>query len=135
MMITAEALAALPIRRYEGEVVLVETAADLARAAAELMRPGGVVGFDTETRPAFRVGESYLPSLFQAATERTASLFPVQRLDCAPVLTALLASNKVVKAGVSVADDLKKLKQVFPFEEDWVVDVGQVAKKNGIKQT
>src|SRR5260221_13376824 len=68
--ISKEAMNELPIRRYEGEVRIVETAADLERAGAELLAPGvqrAVTGFDTETRPAFAVGESYLPSLAQVA--------------------------------------------------------------------
>ncbi len=132
--ITKEDLAALPIRRYEGEVVVVDSAARLHEASAELMAEE-VVGFDTETRPAFRPGERYLPSLFQAATARRVWLFQVQRVDCAPVLAPLLASSRVIKAGVSVADDLKKLKQVFAFEEASVVDLGTAARRHGIKQS
>jgi len=94
-----------------------------------------VVGFDTETRPAFRPGESYLPSLFQAATARRVYLFPVQRVDCAAVLAPLLESSKVLKVGVSVADDLKKLKLVFPFAEASVIDLGTLARRQGIKQS
>src|SRR5258706_15496156 len=115
-------LAALPIRRYEGEIVVVAHGADLERAAADLAGES-LVGFDTETRPAFRPGESYLPSVFQAATARAVYLFPVQRLDCSRILGELLLRTNVVKAGVSVADDLKKLKLLFQFQESSVVDL------------
>jgi ribonuclease D len=136
-MITAQEMASLPIRRYEGEIVLVGSADDLERARADLLDAGGdaVVGFDTETRPAFRPGESYLPSLFQAATERAVYIFPVQRFDAAPLLRELLEKEKIVKAGVSVADDLKKLKLLFPFEQTGVIDLGTVAKRHGMKQS
>src|SRR6202165_5430139 len=50
----------LPIRRYEGEVCLIESAEDLERAMADI-RQERVGGSDTETRPAFRKGESHLP--------------------------------------------------------------------------
>src|SRR5256885_11059663 len=121
--ISRGALAALETGRYAGEVVLAESPEALAAAAAELAAEE-VVGFDTETRPAFRPGESYLPSLFQAATARRVYLFPVQRVDCSAVLAPLLASSSVLKVGVSVADDLKKLKLVFPFDEAAVLDLG-----------
>jgi ribonuclease D len=94
-----------------------------------------VVGFDTETRPAFRPGESYLPAIFQAATARAVYVFPLQRLDCSGVLGQLLMHGGIVKAGVSVADDLKKLKLLFPFEQAGVVDLGTVAKRHGMKQS
>ncbi|MBV8032018.1 MAG: 3'-5' exonuclease domain-containing protein 2 [Betaproteobacteria bacterium] len=114
--------------------MLVEDAAALERAAAEL-REETLVGFDTETRPAFRPGERYLPSLFQAAAKSTVFIFPVQRFDCSALLRRLLSSPGTVKAGISVADDLKTLKELFPFDEASVVDVGRVAKKAGAKQS
>jgi ribonuclease D len=132
--ISREEVANLPIRRYEGEVVVVEDARALERAAAEI-HAERVVGFDTETRPTFRVGESYPPALMQVATARLVYLFPLQRLDCAAVLAPLLAAPRIVKAGVSTADDLLKLKQMFPFDEAGVLDLGRVAARHGLKQT
>jgi ribonuclease D len=136
--ISKEAMAALPIRRYEGEVHLVETAHDLERAGADLLEPGAhgaVVGFDTETRPAFVSGVSYPPCLAQAASARAVYLFPLQRLECGPLLARLLGAERIVKAGVSLADDLRQLRALFPFEEKRIVDLGQVAKRHGMRQT
>lgn len=132
--ISKEEVANLPIRRYEGEIVVVEDARALERAAAEIDAER-VVGFDTETRPTFRVGESYPPALMQVATARLVYLFPLQRLDCAAVLAPLLAAPRIVKAGVSTADDLLKLKQLFSFDEAGVLDLGHVAARHGLKQT
>lgn len=132
--ISRDDLASLPIRRYEGEVRLVTTPEDLARAREDILRER-VVGFDTETRPAFRVGESYAPCLFQAATARTVYLFRFERLEVFPLLAELLAEPLVVKAGVSTADDLRALKLVFSFEERNVVDLGIVARQRGFAQT
>src|SRR2546421_11574868 len=65
--ITPEAVNQLPIRRYAGEVVLVGTPEQAERAAADFATER-VVGFDTETRPAFRVGQRYPTALAQVAT-------------------------------------------------------------------
>jgi ribonuclease D len=132
--ISREALAALPIRRYDGDVVLVETPEDFARAR-EALASERAVGWDTETRPAFRVGESYLPSLVQVATSRTVYLFQLSRMDFAPLVGGLFAEAAIVKPGISVADDLAKLKRLFPFEERSVLDLGAVARRRGLKQT
>ena len=67
--ISREAMLGRPVRRYEGEVRLVAAPAEVERALADILQEG-VVGFDTETRPAFRKGESYLPCLAQVATAR-----------------------------------------------------------------
>jgi ribonuclease D len=132
--VTREEVNALPVGRYEGEIVMVETHRDFDRAWADLAAEAWV-GWDTETRPAFRAGESYLPSLVQAATARAVYLFPLSRMDFSRVVGGLFAEPTIVKAGISVADDLRKLKEVFPFEEASVLDLGGVAKRHGMRQT
>jgi len=132
--ISRDEVVALPIQRYEGETVVVASPAELERAREDFAQEQ-LVGIDTETRPAFRKGESYPPSLVQVATAKAVYLFQIQQMDCSSVLEALLNSESVVKAGVSLAYDLRQLKQVFPFEERAVVDVGWAAKRRGVEQT
>ncbi|HXV10501.1 MAG TPA: 3'-5' exonuclease [Burkholderiales bacterium] len=132
--IAREDLANLPIRRYEGEVSLVETLEDLKKARADF-REERVVGLDTETRPSFRKGESHLPCLVQAATARAVYLFQLRRLDVFPALVELLASPATVKAGVGLAHDLRQLKLVFPFTVENALDLGVVARRRSIGQT
>jgi len=124
----------LPVRRYEGEIVVVATARDLDRAWEDLASER-IVGWDTETRPAFRVGESYLPSLVQAATARAVYLFQLPAMDFSAVVGGLFAEAGIVKVGISVKDDLAKLAQVFPLEPAGVLDAGSVARRHGLKQT
>lgn len=132
--ISKEELASLPIRRWEGEVRLVEDARALERAAQEI-HDEAVVGFDTETRPAFRPGERYPPALAQVATARAVYLFPLLRLDCSGVLARVLAEPRITVSGVALADDLRNLRDQFPFEPQSVTDLGLVAKRHGLKQT
>ncbi len=132
--ISGEAVADLPIRRYEGEVCLIGTSDELERAMTDIRRER-VVGIDTETRPAFRKGERHLPALVQVATARAVYLFPLRRLDFSGALGELLAAPGIVKVGVSLAHDLRQLKLLFPLAEDSVVDAGAVARRCGIRQT
>ena len=132
--ITRDAVNELPIRRYEGEVCMVDGPEALARALADL-RGEAVAGFDTETRPAFRKGESHLPSLAQLATARAVYLFQLRAHDFSAALAEILSSPAIVKAGVSVADDLRQLKKLFAFEERAIVDVGTLARRRGQQQT
>jgi ribonuclease D len=132
--ISREALAALPIRRYEGKVRLVETAQDLDQARSDIRRER-IIGLDTETRPAFRKGESHLPCLVQAATEHAVYLFQLRRADVLPLIAELMAGANVIKAGVGLAHDLRQLKQVVPFEERNAIDLGHIARRCGLDQT
>jgi ribonuclease D len=132
--ISREELADLPIRRYEGEVRLLESAQALAHEA-EAIRRESVLGFDTETRPAFRKGESYPPALVQLAGESVVWIFALQRVDCSAPLKAIFEDSLLTKAGIGVADDLRQMKKVFAFEDANVVDVGALARRQGVEQT
>jgi ribonuclease D len=132
--ISREDMANLPIRRFEGDVRMVVTEEDLAAALADF-RSETVVGLDTETRPAFLKGESHLPCLVQAATERSVYLFQLRRVSAFPLLTELLEDSGIVKAGVALAHDLRTLAHVFPFEARNVVELGRIARHAGLDQT
>ena len=132
--ISPEEINALPIRRYEGEVRLVATRDEMARAAADFARER-VVGFDTETRPSFRVGESHPPALAQAATARAVYLFALQQIDFAGLLGNLLSSKTTTKAGVGLGDDLRQLRKTFAFEAAAIVDLGAVARRHRLEKS
>jgi len=132
--ISREEIGELPIGRYEGPVCLVAAPPDLRRAMEDI-RQESVIGFDTETRPAFRPGESYLPSIVQFATASAVYLLQVQQHDYSAAMREIFSSAQIIKAGVSVSDDLRNLKKLVEFEESAVVDLGKVAKRHGLKQT
>jgi ribonuclease D len=132
--ISREEINALPIRRWEGEVRVVASAHEAARALAEI-REETVTGFDTETRPAFRPGESYPPSLAQLPTARAVYLFQVRHREVAAAVAEVLAAEPIVKAGVGLADDLKALKKVIGFTEKSTLDLGAAAVRHGLKQS
>lgn len=131
--ISKEDLMQLPMRRYEGPVRLVKTPEEL-QEAREALHAEKVVGLDTETRPSFRKGESYLPSLAQVATSDAVYLFPLKRLDCSEVLIELLQNRHVAKAGIGLRDDFSKLRLRFAFEEKRIIELSEAAKKQGMGQ-
>src|SRR5699024_412898 len=116
--------------RYGGSIRLVATRADLEHAVPEILQED-VIGFDTETRPAFRPGESYLPSLVQFATAGAVYLVQMRHEELFDATREVLSSPKVIKAGVSVTDDLRGLKKLFAFDESSMMDLGKVAKRHG----
>ena len=132
--ISREQMAELPIRRYEGEICLVTTPGDLQRAQADI-RQESVIGFDTETKPSFRKGESHPPCLVQVATARTVYLFQLRRREVLPVIAEFLADPRPAKVGVAMADDLRPLKLLIPFNENNMLDLGVVARHRGFGQT
>ena len=132
--ISREAMVALPIGRYAGRTRVVATREDLEEARADL-REERVVGLDTETRPAFKKGESHLPCLVQVAGARAVYLFQLRRAESFPLLAGLLGDARIVKAGISLADDMKSLARVFPFGAENLLDLGELARRNRFAQT
>jgi ribonuclease D len=132
--ISAEDIALLPESHYEGPICWVSTDEDLSRARDDLLSES-VIGFDTETRPAFKKGEFYLPCLAQLASAKAVYLFSLRRPEFFPLLKQILESEHCAIAGIALADDFRTLNQVFPFADTQVLDLGLVARRNGFKQT
>jgi len=129
---TKEEINACPIRRWEGVVRVVRTNEEL-RQAIQALATETILGFDTETRPAYHKGESYLPSLLQLAGEKEVYLFQLRHLGLPAPLREILADPKVVKAGVALAYDLQELHKLSRFKPAGFVDLGTLAKKAEIK--
>src|SRR5438477_2330732 len=129
--ISREEMADLPISRYEGDVYLVRTTEDFERALEDFRREP-FVGFDTETRPSFKTTDRHLPCLIQAATARAVYLFRLQQESDFHVPSELLRRPETLKAGIGLADDIRALKLLHPFEERSMLDLGGVARQCGL---
>ena len=122
----------LPMKAYEGPIHLFNTEVEAEEAAAKLLEET-LLGFDTETRPAFRKGESYDPSLLQLATGNEVYLFQIQQCGLTPNLIKVLSSPDIVKAGVAIDRDISELQAMEPFEADGFIELAMPAKKAEIK--
>lgn len=131
-VITKHEINALPLRTYTGPIRLVDTDEKMA-AAARSLHGEKVLGFDTETRPAFKKGESYKPSLVQLAGSKEVFIFQLRNLTSYEPLAAILADKHILKAGVAVDDDIRKLKDVFFHGAAGFVELAGMASKAGIK--
>lgn len=132
--ITKDEINDLPLVRYEGDIRLVRSPADVAPAIREI-RKEQVIGFDTETRPVFKKGQAFPTALVQMATSDAVWLFQLNRLDGIEPLVGILADDNFLKVGVALRDDFVKLKELAPFEERGVVDIADMTQKLGIVNT
>lgn len=132
--ITKEEINQKPLEEYSGPLWLVRRQEEIADAVAEIGKET-LLGFDTETRPAFRKGESYLPSLLQLGGEGKVWIFQIQLLDDLAPIFEVLANPKVTKAGVAVSRDVDELRQLYPFKPAGFQDLGHMAAKRGFQNT
>ncbi|WP_081986497.1 MULTISPECIES: 3'-5' exonuclease [Chitinibacter] len=117
------------------QIVVPQTAAEFAAAQASLLA-APVLGFDTESRPVFKVGEvSRGPHLVQLTTATQAFLLQTSRAECRPLLQAVLASRAVVKVGFGLSSDKADLRRNFGLELDAVLDLNTIFRRQGYTST
>lgn len=121
-----------PIKRWTGKTTVVRNRKELA-AAVNKLAGQTLLGFDTETRPAYRKGERYLPSLLQLAGDDEVFIFQLKHLGLAGPLRKILTNATMIKAGVSLDYDISELNRLARFKAAGFADLGKLAKKAGIK--
>lgn len=122
--ISKEELAELPAAHYAGNIVVVDTIADVP-AAVESLLASHIVGFDTETRPSFRKGQSHKVSLLQLATPQTCYLFRLHLIGMPSELKAFLEAEDHLKVGLSLRDDFQSLNKLEPLSPAGFIDLQQ----------
>lgn len=125
-------IAELPLRAYNGPIHVVRTAAELDAALPRLLNEP-VLGFDTETRPAFRKGQFYDPSLIQLATADDVFLIQINVLNDWSPLIPLFESPDHKKAGVALTRDIKELQAMLPFTPAGFVELSTLADEVGVE--
>ncbi|HLP47908.1 MAG TPA: 3'-5' exonuclease, partial [Candidatus Kapabacteria bacterium] len=131
--IDSEYINSLPAVQFEGNVVIVDSPEWEAAVIKEL-RNQYCVGFDTESKPAFKKGESYPISLVQLAAHDTAYLFQLVKTGFSDALADFLADENIKKIGIGVATDIEKLQELKKFIPRGFIDLCKIAKEKGIIQ-
>ncbi len=123
----------LPLRHFTGAIHAVADDAAASSAIAEL-RKERILGFDTESRPAFRRGESYPVSIVQLAGRDAAYIFQIKHLhEGRDALWRLFRDASILKVGVAIGQDLAKLREIAPFEPAGFVDLAEATSRLGIQ--
>ena len=130
--ISKEEIGHLPPFVFSGEVVVVEDASEAERIAG-FLQECPYLGFDTETRPAFRKGESYRVGLLQLASLERVYLFRLNKCGWGVALRNLLSDPKIIKIGVGIRDDLRNLKKLGDFAPASFVDLQEYVIRFGIE--
>lgn len=126
-------ISTLPPCDITGEIIVIDRPEDVA-AAIEDLKQCPLIGFDTETRPSFRRGESNTISLLQLATEKRAYLFRLKKIGPNQLLKDLLESNDYLKVGLSVHDDFHSLNRWMPCRPNNFIELQRYVKAFGIEE-
>jgi len=129
--IDKEELAVLPLIQFEGQIMLVESKEDYLISIEYLARQT-MLGFDTETRPAFKKGVVYEVALLQLATKDRAFLFRLNKIGLPNGLINILENPNIEKIGVAIRDDIKGLQKLNNFKPGGFVELQERVKEYGI---
>jgi ribonuclease D len=131
-----EDIALLPLFERLGmdRITLVSTGAQAIDAARRL-QAAPAWGFDTESKPTFRVGEiSTGPHILQLATTNHAWVFQLHDPACRAVAAELLALPGFVKAGFGLGDDKKRIRSKLGVEPQGIVEINTLFRQLGYRK-
>ena len=126
-------ISTLPPCDITGEIIVIDRPEDVATAVDDL-KQCTLIGFDTETRPSFRRGESNTISLLQLATDKRAYLFRLKKIGPNQLLKDLLESEEHMKVGLSVHDDFHSLNRWMPCRPKNFIELQKYVKAFGIEE-
>jgi len=130
--ISPEEINQLPLRSYQGPVHVIKNQVDEKRAIEVLMKEE-ILGFDTETRPAYKKGEYYPVSIIQFAGAKAVYIFLLKPLGGITGLMNILSSTRIKKVGVGLLADVRKLKEIKDFKDAGFLEITTITQALDIK--
>ena len=131
-----EAIALLPAFERLGldRITLVTDGAGAREAFAQL-RDTPAWGFDTESKPTFKVGEvSDGPHILQLASSERAWVFQLHEPHCRAISAELLALGGFAKAGFGLGDDRKRIIQKLGVQPQGILELNTVFQERGYRK-
>lgn len=123
---------------FPGRIIVIQNEAEAEKACAYIEKVKAI-GFDTETRPAFRKGVTHQIALMQLATDDTCFLFRLNLIGLPDCLANILVNPAIKKIGLSLKDDfsaIHKRKAIVPVNfvelQSFVKDYG--IEDNGLQR-
>jgi len=124
-----------PFERLELAQITLVSDADQAERASTLLCQHSAWGFDTESKPTFRVGEaSDGPHIVQLATPQHAWVFQLHDAGCRAVVAELLQLPGIAKAGFGLGDDRKRILHKLGVQPQGVLELNQVFQERGYRK-
>ena len=129
--ITKEQLATMPVVTFPGKITVINKI-DEAVSALEYLSSQKTIGFDTETKPAFKKGQTNKVSLIQMSSADQCFLFRINKIGFIPQLKQLIEDESITKIGLSLKDDFLVLHRIWQFTPAGFIDLQNMAKRFNI---
>jgi ribonuclease D len=121
-----------PFERLGPEAIQLVADPEQADTALRELLACPQLGFDTESRPTFAVGElSTGPHVVQFATLERAWVFQLRLPGCQEAVARLLAARNVAKIGFGLEGDRSQILRRFGVEPQALVDLNSIFRRLG----
>jgi len=118
----------LPLGKYEGRIIIVDTPLQVADAIEEIENEN-IIGVDTETRPTFKKGLLNKTALVQIATRKKVFLFRLNKMGFPYSLARIFENPQIQKIGIAILQDMKELSDQYrEFQHQNVTDLNILCK-------
>jgi len=133
--ITPEEIDKLELASFPGKIKVIDSVGFEFLGAIRYLKRQKVIGFDTESRPCFSSNQPhYGVSLLQLSGAEKAFLFRIKLMGGIPkALRAILSSERIIKVGAAVNDDVRGLEKHQDFTPKGFVDLQKIVWEYGIK--
>lgn len=122
----------MDVASYPGRITVVEEARHIPGCIAEI-RKHSVIGIDTESRPSFKKNSTYDVSLIQIAIPGDVYLFRINKTGFTGALVDLFEDALITKVGVSLHDDIHRLRALKAFQPAGFIDLQDMSNEYGIE--
>ena len=124
-----------PFERLGLERITLVSTAEEAQKAFVALTAAPAWGFDTESKPTFRVGEvSDGPHILQLSTPERAWVFQLHEPGCRAVAARLLEHKGIAKAGFGLGDDRKRIVAKLGVEPAGILELNSVFRERGFRK-
>ncbi|MBU3648211.1 MAG: 3'-5' exonuclease domain-containing protein 2 [Limnohabitans sp.] len=124
-----------PFERLGLDRITVVNTGKQAQLAHDALISAQAWGFDTESKPTFRVGEtSDGPHVLQLATADHAWVIQLHEAECRAVAADLMARDGIAKAGFGLGDDRKRILHKLGVEPVGIVELNDLFKAQGYRK-
>ena len=100
-----------------------------ADSAARILAQETLIGFDTETKPSFKRGQSHQVALLQLSTHSTCFLFRLNHIGLPESVKDVLENENITKVGLSIHDDFHNLHKMCALNPGGFIDLQTYVKQ------
>lgn len=132
LTISKEIIAELPMEKFLGKIVVIDQDDKIEKAINEL-KQNTEIGFDTETKPAFKRGQTHKVALLQLSTSDVCYLFRLNKIGYPNALDEIICNPDIVKIGLSLRDDFAAIRKRSENKPQNFIDLQSFADNYGIE--